>query len=113
MNAIIQFFSDNFWATAAALATMSTFISGEIISLTKANSIWRQVIAWTVSIALTVGAYFLGTITVAEPVWLTLATTGVIVGLASNGIYDIPAMKALIKKLFGETLIPITFEKKS
>ena len=93
METILVFFSDNFWATAALLGSMATSLTGVINHLLKPNRIWKQVIAWLISIVLTIGGYFLNVITVADPVWLTLTTTGIIVGLVSNGIYEIPTIK--------------------
>lgn len=101
MESILTFFTENFWATAAALGTVATMIAGAVNEKLNPNSIWKQVIAWVISVGLTVGGYFLGFVTVAEPSWLTLTATGIVVGLVSNGVYDIPAMKAFIKKVFG------------
>lgn len=109
MNSILQFFTENFWATAAALGAIGTMISGAINGKLNPNKIWRQVISWVIGVGLTVGAYFLGFINVADPAWLTVTATGIIVGLVSNGEYDIPAIKEFIKKIFGETI----FAKKS
>ena len=93
METIIAFFNENFWATATILASMSTSLTGVVNHLLNSNRIWKQVIAWLISIALTIGGYFLNVITVADPIWLTLALTDVFVGLASNGIYEIPVIK--------------------
>jgi len=41
-------------------------------------------------------------INVAEPAWLTLTATGLVVGLTSNGIYDIPVIQDFIARVFGE-----------
>lgn len=97
METIIAFFNENFWATATILASMSTSLTGVVNHLLNPNRIWKQVIAWLISIALTIGGYFLNVITVADPIWLTLALTGVFVGLASNGIYEIPVIKKWVK----------------
>lgn len=102
MNPILEFFSENFWATATSLGVVASMIAGAINGKFNPNKVWRQVIAWAVSVGLTVGGYFLGIVSVAEPVWLTLTTTGVVVGLVSNGIYDIPFMQDFIKRVFGE-----------
>ena len=102
MNSVLNFFTENFWATAASLGTVATMISGLINGWLNPNKVWRQVIAWVVSIALTVGGYFLNLVVVADPVWLTLTATGLIVGLVSNGIYDIPVIEAFIAKIFHE-----------
>lgn len=105
MSDIINFFTENFWATAVTLGTVATTITGVINGKLQPNNIWRQVIAWLVSVVLTVGAYFLELIVVEDPVWLTLTATGLIVGLVSNGIYDVPTIKNLIKKLFNEPTV--------
>lgn len=104
MNAILTFFSENFWATATALATASTLISGAIIGKFNPSYVWRQIIAWLISIGFTVGGYFLGIVNVADPAWLSLTATGLVVGLESNGVYDIPAMKKLVREIFGEAI---------
>lgn len=97
METIIAFFNENFWATATILASMSTSLTGVVNHLLNPNRIWKQVIAWLISIALTIGGYFLNVITVADPIWLTLTLTGVFVGLASNGIYEIPVIKKWVQ----------------
>lgn len=102
MTGILTFFSENFWATAALLATMSTTVAGFINGKLNPNAIWKQVIAWAVAIALTVGGYFLGAVQLADPVWLTLTATGLVVGLVSNGVYDIPFIKSFVQRVFGE-----------
>ena len=102
MTAILAFFTENFWATAALLGSMSTAIAGAINGKLNPNKIWRQVIAWIVAIALTVGGYFLGFVQLANPVWLTMTATGLIVGLVSNGVYDIPFIQSFIQRIFGE-----------
>ena len=101
MSTLIQFLSDNFWATAGSIAAVSTMISGAIIGKLKPNYIWKQVIAWVIAVGLTVGSYFLNIVTVEQPVWFTLTATGLVVGLVSNGIYDIPTIKSFITRLFG------------
>jgi len=102
MNPILEFFSENFWASATALGAVATMIAGAVNGKFNPNKVWRQVIAWIISAGLTVGGYFLGIVSVAEPVWLTLTATGLVVGFVSNGIYDIPFMKSFIYKVFGE-----------
>ena len=109
MITIWTFFTEHFWATAMGLFTITTMITGAINGKFQPNDVWKQVIAWFVSIALTVGGYFVGLITVADPVWLSLAATGLIVGLASNGFYDIKTIKEWMLKWFGE---PISSVKK-
>ena len=102
MNSIVTFFSENYWATALSLGTISTMIDGVFNGWLKPNKIWRQVIAWIISIGLTVGFYFLKLVVVADPVWLSLTATGLVVGLVSNGVYDIPTMQKFVAKIFHE-----------
>ena len=110
MESILLFLGDNFWLTATIIATMTTTLTGVINSRIKPNGVWKQVVSWVVSIALTVGCYFLNLITVSNPVWLTLALTGFVVGLASNGIYDLPAMRKWITSWISN--LPAISEKK-
>ncbi len=99
MEIIISFFSDHFWATCTMLSTITVIIAGYINAFLKTNKVWKQVVSWIISIVLTIGGYFAGTITLNEPVWLTVILTGIIVGLSSNGIYDIPKIKELINRI--------------
>ena len=102
MSSILNFFTENFWATATSLGVVATMVAGAINGKLHTNKVWRQVVAWAVSIVFTVGGYFLGMINVAEPAWLTLTATGLVVGLTSNGIYDIPVIQDFIARVFGE-----------
>lgn len=96
----MTFLSENFWATATLVLTIVTTLTGLLNGWLHPNRTWKQIIAWFVSIAMTVGLYFAKVITVAEPVWLTLSATGVVVGLAANGFYEIPVIKNFVKKIF-------------
>jgi len=99
MNTILNFFSDNFWATCTMLSSLTVVVTGYINRLLKTNNIWKQIVSWVISILLTVCGYFVGIVTLNEPVWLTIIFTGIIVGLSSNGIYDIPKIKLFINNL--------------
>lgn len=98
---VINFFADNFWAAAAVLAGIVTPLAGAINERFNIKKFWKQVIAWVLSIIVTVGAYFAKAVNVIDPVYVTLPLLGIVVGLVSNGLYDIPTIKAWIKKLFG------------
>ena len=99
MNTILNFFSDNFWATCTMLSSLTVVVTGYINRLLKTNNIWKQIVSWVISILLTVCGYFAGIVTLNEPIWLTIIFTGIIVGLSSNGIYDIPKIKSFINNL--------------
>lgn len=103
MDSILIFFTENFWATASTIVALTTSITAVINNKLNPNKIWKQVIAWLVSIALTVGGYFLGMVNVVEPEWFVLIVTGFIVGLASNGFYTIPVIKSFINSWFTVT----------
>lgn len=96
----MTFLSENFWATATLVLTIVTTLTGLLNGWLHPNKTWKQIIAWFISIAMTVGLYFANVITVAQPVWLSLTATGVVVGLAANGFYDIPVIKDFVKKIF-------------
>ena len=101
MDAILAFFSENFWATAILLAGLTTPITSFLNERFSFSSKMKQVMAWIVSVVLTVGAYFLNLATFAEPFYVTVPLTGLLVGLSANGIYDIPTVKDTLKKWFG------------
>lgn len=99
---ISTLFTDAFWYYAPILASLTVTIAGAIngkFNITE--GIWPQIVAWATGSVLTVGGYFLGLITcIGEPVWLALVCLCAVVGLSSNGIYDIPFIKSFIDRLF-------------
>ena len=96
---LFALFTENFWATVTVLVGLVMTITNAINNRFTINRTWKQVVSWAVSIILTVGTYFLGLTTVGNPTWLSLILTGLAVGLVSNGVYDIEAIKELVKKL--------------
>ena len=94
-------FTDAFWYYAPILAALTVTIAGAIngkFNITQ--GFWPQLVAWITGSVLTVGGYFIGLITcIGEPVWLALVCLCAVVGLSSNGIYDIPFIKSIIDKL--------------
>ncbi len=105
MTAIINFFTENFWATCTVLAALVITLTGWInAQFSVKKKIWKQVISWTLSIGLTTGTYFLGLVNMGEPVWLSIILTGAVVGLSSNGIYEISVIKSLVNNTFKKLL---------
>ena len=94
-------FTDAFWYFAPILASLTVTIAGAINGkFNITNGIWPQLVAWITGSVLTVGGYFLGFVTcIGEPVWLALICLCGVVGLSSNGIYDIPFIKSIIDKI--------------
>ena len=94
-------FTDAFWYFAPILSVLTVTIAGAIngkFNITQ--GFWPQLVAWITGAVLTVGGYFLGLVScIGEPVWLALICLCGVVGLSSNGIYDIPYIKSLVDKL--------------
>lgn len=97
---ILSIFNENFWAVATLVSLLTLPITNLLKTKLNPNNVWKQVISWTTSILLTIGAYFVGIVTFNEPIWLTIPATGIICGLCANGIYDIPVIKEFITKYF-------------
>lgn len=96
--------TEMYWLIFGAIATVASAVASPIITWTKAEGIWRQVIAWISAIALTFAAWGLQFIpALGDPAWLWVGLQGVCVGLVSNGIYDVPFIKKLYALIFGET----------
>ena len=108
---IVNFFTENFWATCAVLSSVTVTCAGYINAKLNTNNVWKQVVAWAVSIILTICTYFTGIIELSEPTWISIPLTGVIVGLSSNGIYDIPKIKEIINNL-NKNVSVLEFRKK-
>lgn len=77
------------------------------------NGIWPQVVAWVIGTALSVDAYFAGLIEMGQPERLGVVMLCVVVGLSSNGIYDIPAIKAWVDAWFAKKPTTSTAKKKT
>ena len=104
---ITGIFSEAFWYIAPILVTITTFIAGLINQglvdkyVPKKHHAWlKQLIAWVLGTGVSCAAWGLKVITFGNPVWLGVVCLCVVVGLASNGVYDIPFMRAWIEKWF-------------
>ena len=109
-------FSEAFWYIAPILVTMTTFIAGLINQglvdkyVPKKHRAWlKQLIAWVLGAGLSCAAWGLKVIAFGNPVWLGVICLCIVVGLASNGVYDIPFMRGWIEKWFKpKTLVDLT-----
>lgn len=98
-------FSESFWYMAPILASITVTLTGAINGkFNISNGIWPQVVSWLVGSLLSVGAWFLNFVQVGEPTWLSVVMLCAVVGLSSNGIYDIPVIKEFINKIFPKKL---------
>lgn len=101
MEIIIGIFSESFWYIAPFLVALTTGLTGLINQGFKINKGWiKQLISWIFGAGLSVGAWALNMITFGNPVWLGVVCLCVVVGLASNGFYDIPTIKNWINSWF-------------
>lgn len=94
-------FSEAFWYIAPLLVMATTAVSGFFNQAFKINIGWhKQLVSWSVAIVLTVLSWVVGLVGFENPVWLSLVCLSIVVGLSSNGVYDIPTIKAFINKWF-------------
>lgn len=104
MEIINGIFSESFWWVAPILVTMTTALAGLINQGFKVPYAWlKQLISWVLGAGLSCGAWGLKLITFGDPVWLGVVSLCLVVGLASNGIYDIPTIKNWISTWFVKT----------
>lgn len=94
------------FATIATMVGVVTLVTNWIVELFKANGTWKQVIAWVLSVVLAVvgmfGGYGLFEAFTTLPVWegwTFTVLTGLGVGLASNGLYDVPYVQKLLESI--------------
>lgn len=100
MEKIIGIFSENFWYVAPILASITITIAGAINNkFTQIQGFWKQVTSWIVASVLSVGAWLLNFVQLGEPTWVSVIALCAVVGLSSNGIYDIPTIHNWINKL--------------
>ena len=101
METILGIFSESFWWAAPILVALTTSLAGLINQGFKIKQGWlKQLISWVLGAGLSVGAWAIKMITFGDPVWLGVVCLCLVVGLASNGIYDIPFIKGWIDKWF-------------
>lgn len=111
MEIIKGIFSESFWYIAPLLMAATVALAGLINGAFKiTKGMWPQIVAWVVGALLSVAAWALQLIQFGEPVWLGVVMLAVVVGLSSNGVYDIPTIKAFVDKWFNRDQIK-THEK--
>ena len=94
-------FTTDFWYMASSLSAVTVFIAGLINGkFNIVNGFWPQLVAWITGSVLSVAAWFFVLVAVGEPTWLAVIVLCGVVGLSSNGIYDIPSIKNFIDKVF-------------
>lgn len=93
-------FTTEFWYMSPSLSAVTVFIAGLINGkFNIVNGFWPQLVSWLTGSVLSVGAWFFGLVPVGEPAWLAVTVLCVVVGLSSNGIYDIPTIQKFVDKL--------------
>jgi len=101
---ITGIFSESFWYIAPILVSLTTAITGLInqaIATKWEEPAWlKQLTSWVIGSGVACAAWGLKFITFGQPIWLGVVALCVTVGLASNGIYDIPFIKSFVDKWF-------------
>lgn len=104
MEIINGIFSEAFWYIAPLLMTATVALAGIINGALKVKGTWKQLVAWLVAAILSTLAWVLHLIEFGDPVWLGVMMLAIVVGLSSNGIYDIPTIKAYVEMWFHEKI---------
>lgn len=101
METILGIFSESFWWAAPILVTLTTALAGLINQGLKVGPSWlKQLISWVLGAGLSVGAWAIKMVTFGEPVWLGVVCLCIVVGLSSNGFYDIAFIRNWINSWF-------------
>jgi len=104
MEIIQGIFSEAFWYVAPILMALTTTITGLInqgIATVWEEPAWlKQLTAWLIGAGLSVAAWAIKVIEFGDPVWLGVVCLCFVVGLSSNGVYDIPVIRNWIDKWF-------------
>ena len=98
METITNFLTDNFWSVISMIAILTVPITTFINESLKTNKVWKQVVSWGTSLAVTCILYFTGCFNIEMPWYIAIPVTGLISGLSANGIYDIPTIKGYVVK---------------
>ena len=95
-------FNEIFWNVVGFLTLSTTFISGIISNTLKVKKGKnKQIISWIVAIILSCVVVFCKMVSLPEPLWMEAISLAIITALSSNGVYDIPTIKNVINKAFG------------
>lgn len=101
MDIINGIFSEAFWWVAPILVTLTTALTGVINQGFNIQPAWlKQLISWIIGSGFACAAWGIKMISFGDPVWLGVVCLCVVVGLSSNGIYDIPAIRNWIDTWF-------------
>jgi hypothetical protein len=100
MEIITGIFSESFWWVALILVTLTVALTGVINGAFKLSGSVKQVISWVVGSLLSVGAWAIKLVEFGDPIWLGVVALCVVVGLSSNGVYDIPTIRAFVSSWF-------------
>ena len=100
---IIGIFSESFWYMAPILMSLTVSITGVINGkFNITTGIWPQIVSWVVGALLSAGAWFFNFVSLGEPTWLSLIALMITVGLSSNGLYSIEAIKDFVNSWFSK-----------
>lgn len=95
-----KIFSEYFFYIATFIATLTTALAGLINGVFKVEKNWaKQLVAWLTGLALSFLAVAVKIVNI--PNIVGIISLAIVVGLESNGIYDIKAVKELIKTIGG------------
>ena len=94
MDTMISVFSESFWYIAPFLVSLTTILTGVINKEFSINKNFvKQLISWIIGSLLSISSWSLGFVNLNEPTWFSVTSLCIVVGLASNGFYDIPTIK--------------------
>ena len=99
MELASEIFNSSFWYIAPILVTLCTTLSGFIINTFGIATKWKQPISWAVGTALScisIATGFLGS----GIGWQSYIAMSIVVGLSSNGIYDVNFIQNWINNIF-------------
>ena len=102
-----EIFTEMFWYIAAALVPIVITISECLIKWFKIDGTvlkiisGKQLASWLVAIVMSVCVYLFGFLKLeVEPIYVGMIALSVVVGLSSNGIYDIKVIKQWVSNWF-------------
>lgn len=101
-----EIFTEMFWYIATALVPIVITISECLIKWFMINGTvlkiisGKQLTSWLVAILMSVCVYLFGFLKIEEPIYVGMIALSVVVGLSSNGIYDIKVIKQWVSNWF-------------
>lgn len=105
METLVSFFNENLWLAVYLVAMLTVPITSALNIKLNVETKWKQIVSWITSFVLTGILYFTNVFSDLGSWYIVIPVVGLISGLSSNGIYDIPTIKKYVNDWLTKILV--------